>query len=171
MTTFGPYDPTNEEVLDLLEKAGAGDMAGVKHIIDAHPEAVNWSYFNNKNTPLIIAAERGPVEMVHYLLDKGANIDQPQWNNGTPLSFASFEGKSENVAALLKRGAKIPASGPPENIKRNEREIHSLFTKAAQARRDNELNAVAAGVASGTTRGVRPLKPPSFKKKPAGFSA
>jgi len=58
-------------------------------------------------TPLILAATLGSVEIVHLLLDRHASINAKDENGVTALMAASTSGHFAVVCELLKRGADI----------------------------------------------------------------
>jgi ankyrin repeat protein len=84
--------------------------------------------------PLHMAAERGDLDSMTFLLDQGMAVDVPgRRNNGTPLGAAVKAGKPEAVELLLKRGAKVT----PQVIKsaekgNNNRVIELLDAHAKQ---------------------------------------
>jgi hypothetical protein len=56
----------------------------------------------NGNTPLFLAARENRVEVIKYLLEVGAPINQPSGNTKfTPLIAAANEGHTEAVLLLL----------------------------------------------------------------------
>jgi len=61
-------------------------------------------------TPLMIASERGNVDIVQLLLDKQANVNN-KTNGYTALHGTSAEGKQEIVSLLIERGADLYIKG------------------------------------------------------------
>ena len=69
----------------------------------------------NGYTPLICASQNGHLEVVKYLIDKGANIESKDnsnfkylfWNGYTPLMHASKNIHLEVVEYLIDKGANI----------------------------------------------------------------
>ncbi len=61
------------------------------------------------NTALLNAAERGDLEKVNGLLDKGAQVNARDENGRTPLMWAAWNGNVEMAVALIKRGANVNA--------------------------------------------------------------
>ena len=82
-------EPKNEEVVEVLLKAGADKD---KAMTDG------W-------TPLYVASMLGKVEVVEELLKAGANKDKAFTDGATPLHIASQNGHKEVVEVLLKAGA------------------------------------------------------------------
>ncbi|UUC46482.1 ankyrin repeat domain-containing protein [Flavobacterium cerinum] len=70
-----------------------------------------------KDLALISAAGNGHLEVVKYLIEKGANIEErdPLQNNDTPLIQAAFNGSLDIVKLLINRGADIYAEDIHEN--------------------------------------------------------
>lgn len=60
-------------------------------------------------TPLMMAALRGNLEMAKTLIERGAKIDKAGW---TPLHYAASGPSPAMVAFLLDRGAAIEALSP-----------------------------------------------------------
>ena len=61
-------------------------------------------------TPLHEAAIRGQLEVVQFLIERGAKFDTTatgHWSGKTPLHSAAREGKKDVVQLLLDRGAGI----------------------------------------------------------------
>jgi hypothetical protein len=90
---------------DLLQAVRAGDVAAVKALLD-QGVAVDTK-FRYDRTPLSFAADRGNVELVKLLLDRGANPDaEDTFYHLTPLGSAAYKGNAEVVRLLLARSAK-----------------------------------------------------------------
>jgi len=67
---------------------------------------------SNKRTPAHWAADYNQVEVLQFLISKGAKIDQPDKYGITPLLAAVYEGHKEVVAILVNKGAKLDVKGP-----------------------------------------------------------
>jgi len=61
----------------------------------------------DKNTPLIIASEKGFYDIVKLLIDKGAEINVKNNSKDTPLYSAAEHGDNSIVKLLLNKGADI----------------------------------------------------------------
>ncbi|KAI5614892.1 myotrophin [Silurus asotus] len=62
--------------------------------------------------PLHYAADCGQVEMVEFLLSKGADVNAPDKHGITPLLSATYEGHVSCVKILLEKGADKDRKGP-----------------------------------------------------------
>ncbi|TAM45192.1 MAG: ankyrin repeat domain-containing protein [Burkholderiaceae bacterium] len=60
-------------------------------------------------SPLMIAALHGQIDMVRELIAKGADINKPGW---TPLHYAATRGHLEIMSLLLEHSAYIDAASP-----------------------------------------------------------
>ena len=58
-----------------------------------------------RRTPLHEAAGRGPKDVVHLLLDRGAQPNISEHTGRTPLLVAAFGGHKDVIKTLLDRGA------------------------------------------------------------------
>jgi GTP-binding protein EngB required for normal cell division len=89
---------------ELLKAAKNGDLATVKNQIDQELVSVNYiertSDYTCK-TALHYAAEEGHLEIVYYLLTKGANIHSTTQDDNTPQQLAERNNRYE-VAELLR---------------------------------------------------------------------
>ena len=62
---------------------------------------------NRRASPLYVASQRGNLDVVKYLLTRGANIEEKFDNGYTPLFIACVEGHPNVVETLCKSEAKI----------------------------------------------------------------
>ncbi|MBN2446205.1 MAG: ankyrin repeat domain-containing protein, partial [Phycisphaerae bacterium] len=92
----------------IHDAAGDGDLAKVKEIVGADPEAVSLRD-GSRMTALHWAVLRGRTEIVSFLLDAGAEVDARERNGFTPLHWAAQRGHREMVVALLDHGADVTA--------------------------------------------------------------
>lgn len=93
-------------VLDVHSAAAVGDLKRVKQLVEKDPEAVH-SYSSDGFPPLGLAAYLGHVDVVAYLLSKGADVNQAGKNPGkfTALTGAVASGHADVVKVLLEAGA------------------------------------------------------------------
>lgn len=96
----------------LVERASAGDVGGVKELLDqnvrVNADAYNQSlYYKSKNylTPLHVASKNGHSEIVTMLIDAEADLDMPDMFGVTPVHLAAENGHTECLRLLLEGGA------------------------------------------------------------------
>ena len=89
----------------LHDMAQKGDIKKAELLIKygADIDPVEEEY---QSTPLGMAVRWGHVEMVNYLLAKGANINKAGASWATPLAWAKKKGHAEVEKILIKSGAK-----------------------------------------------------------------
>lgn len=94
---------------DLLDAVRKGDAAAVKQLLDGGvPVDSKYRY---DRTPLSFAADRGQLDIVTLLLERGANPDaQDTFYNNTPLAWAAYKGHTDVALALIARSRKSPAT-------------------------------------------------------------
>jgi ankyrin repeat protein/L-ascorbate metabolism protein UlaG (beta-lactamase superfamily) len=93
------------EIHDLVRQ---GDIERIKGLIEAHPELVHAGD-DRSCTPLHFAVNRGDSELVHFLLDMGADKNARDADGDTPLHWAAIYGKPGIADLLISRGADITA--------------------------------------------------------------
>lgn len=88
----------------LFDAVITGDLSTVKKYIWLTKDI---NMINPQGRTLLIqSAQKGQLNIVQYLLAKGASIDQGDFNHITPLMTASRSGHIEIVKYLLKKNAK-----------------------------------------------------------------
>ncbi|UCE40399.1 MAG: ankyrin repeat domain-containing protein [Candidatus Aminicenantes bacterium] len=93
---------------DIYIASYRGDLETVKRWIEENPELVN-SRNSNGRFPLEMAAQTGQIEIVKYLLEKGADVNLNR-GGATALHMAAlYGGKTELITLLLEAGADINA--------------------------------------------------------------
>mmetsp|Transcript_5030 Transcript_5030/g.4950 ORF Transcript_5030/g.4950 Transcript_5030/m.4950 type:complete len:225 (-) Transcript_5030:27-701(-) len=60
-----------------------------------------------KYTPLILASQLGKLEMVEYLISRGAELNARDYEGNTPLMIAVIHEQTDVIKALVSFGAKL----------------------------------------------------------------
>ena len=68
-----------------------------------------------ERAPLHHACNGGHLQIVEYLISKGANIEAKDKNKKTPLHYACYKGHLQIVEYLISKGANIKAKDSSEN--------------------------------------------------------
>jgi ankyrin repeat protein len=93
---------------DIFIASYNGDLEAVKRLIEQDPKLVN-SRNSLGRFPLEIAAQTGRMEIVRFLLEKGADVNLNR-DGSTALHMAAlYGGKTELVVLLLEKGADMNA--------------------------------------------------------------
>ena len=99
---------------------------------------------DNDKTPLHIAAERNQLDVVKYLIEKGASIDLKDKNNETPLHIAVLNGNLEIVKCLIENGAKIDPKNDKNQtplfiaVRKDDRDVVDFLTRTKKRKAENE---------------------------------
>jgi len=90
-----------------IERAAVNSCIEIIDLLISYGVDVNSpsNYYNR--TPLMLASERGEIEVVEYLLGKGADTNLKSYDGRTAIMYASDEGNIEIVKCLLDNGAII----------------------------------------------------------------
>jgi ankyrin repeat protein len=91
----------------VCNAARQGDLAEVQRLVGQYPRGLNACI--NKWTPLMQASAPGHFEVVRWLVDRGADLDQRHETGQTALYEASEKGQTA-VVRLLLRGGPTPPS-------------------------------------------------------------
>ena len=86
---------------DMAQK-GYVDKAELLIEYGAHLDAIDEAY---QSTPLGLAARWGNIEMVEYLIARGADVSRSGASWATPLAWARSRGNEEVVEVLARAGA------------------------------------------------------------------
>lgn len=93
--------------------AGMGQLERVKNLL-THGAEINSRGPSTSRVPagvtaLMLAATSNHLQVVKFLIDKGANINQTDDGGATALIYSTWKGNRAIVALLLKEGADIYA--------------------------------------------------------------
>lgn len=100
----------NDRGMTALHAASyGGSLASVKLLVDAG-SAVNDADDKFKVTPLIIASEENHLDVVEFLLEHGADVNQAERHGYTALSRAGFKRHWDVVQLLLKNGGQCQSA-------------------------------------------------------------
>jgi ankyrin repeat protein len=91
---------------DIFDAAEQGFLDTVKTLIESNPQLINFSD-EGGYTPLHKAAYNNQVEVLNYLITKGADLNAVSNSGSTPMHGAAFYGHAEAARALIENGAEI----------------------------------------------------------------
>jgi len=97
---FSQYVWKNSTISRIGLAAKQGDLAKVKEMVSIDPTLVNTRGYLGR-PPLFWAATAGRREMVSYLLDKKAKLDNPDQRGWTPLHAAAYSHQLAMVQYLV----------------------------------------------------------------------
>ena len=128
----------------------------VAALLLAHPKTELDAANANGETPVMMAALRGQLEITRQLLDRGARVNREGW---APLHYAASGSGVEVVSLLLARGAQIDAESPngttPLMMAARYGAIDAadlLLQRGADPKRRNQRGMTAADFAQGAGR-------------------
>jgi len=100
-----------EETIKIFnELAHEGKLFEVTEMVKRYPRLILSETYNSSNTtPLHAAASSGHVDVVQFLLDKGADINSKDQYGQTPLHDAADNGQKRMAKFLLDNGADVDA--------------------------------------------------------------
>jgi ankyrin repeat protein len=93
-----------------IELAISGDLDELQSRFEANKDLINVKDEEHGNVPLHIAASKGNMEMVHYLVRKGASLNVQDVYGNTPLHYALDKNNNEVAFYLLKHGCDVNIS-------------------------------------------------------------
>jgi len=114
----------------LFESAWAGDLHGVKRMIELGIDVDSESY--DRRTALISAAEENHVDVVRYLISQRANVEARDRDGDTALGVASSWGHYSVVECLLEYHANPDATdelGRKAEARTRNWEIRALISR------------------------------------------
>lgn len=96
---------------EIHEAAKQGNLEKVRSLVAADPALVA-AKDKGGETPLHWAAYSGNVDVVRFLLDKGAEVDAKNVRGLTPLAFTAVQGRIEAAGLLIERGLTLTSVIP-----------------------------------------------------------
>jgi uncharacterized protein len=104
--SFSSFALTDDESLEYADALTEGKLKIVEKYVKQEPKAANDKIFGW--SPLQMAANKGDIPIVKYLLSKGADINyfHPVANH-TAFHLAALNGQEEMVKFLAKSGADV----------------------------------------------------------------
>ena len=105
------FDPNsvNPQGQPALLLALRSDALAVARVLVAHPATKVEVRTSKDESPLMLAALKGQLELCRQLIARDADVNKPGW---TPLHYAASSGKAEIVQLLLEHYAYIDAASP-----------------------------------------------------------
>ncbi len=94
--------------VDIWKAAANGNIEAIKQHLAAGTD-VDAKEPPGGSTPLMVAATFGQVEVVKFLIEKGANVNATSNDGSTSLHGAAFFCHTEIVKLLLDKGTKVNA--------------------------------------------------------------
>ena len=129
---FAPASPADE----IHDAARQGNLEKVRTLVDSDPALVA-AKDKGGETPLHWAAFSGNVDLVRFLLEKGAEVDARNGRGLTPLAFTALKGRTPAAGLLIERGADV-------NV-RNALNMTPLIIAAEQGSMELVGKLIAAG--------------------------
>lgn len=92
---------------DIHRVVAQGDLENTRRMIENIPELIHQRDKNSGATPLHLAVAKGHLEIVRFLLSKGASVDAKNKRGETPFLLAIVSGRKEIAHILIKEGIDI----------------------------------------------------------------
>ncbi|XP_034472739.1 E3 ubiquitin-protein ligase MIB2 isoform X2 [Drosophila innubila] len=89
----------------LVREAAQGHLDFVKQYLDVNPSQVD--VMSGGKACIQVASHQGYVELVTYLISKGANVNVVDKEGDSALHYAAFGNQPETMRVLLEHGAEV----------------------------------------------------------------
>jgi ankyrin repeat protein len=101
-----PLPTDDPQVVALYQACDKGDLAAAKSLIDGGT-AIDGTVGTGKFTPLICAVYKDHLDIVKYLIDHHAKLDQVDYEGSPPLLHACSGSHLDCAEALIDAGANV----------------------------------------------------------------
>lgn len=159
-------EATNESGAERLWRAArTGDVDGVARELDAGTEVDSTTQY--QSTALSFACDRGHIEVVRLLLQRGANPNvKDSFYKASPLTWAQYGKHYEVVTTLLEAGATGANSLVLDAIADNNKSLLEAALNSHQV--DSETLSVAAALATaqGSPELIAIFEGQNFNRRP-----
>ena len=91
----------------IHDAAGTGDLERVRTLLAADPRTLADTAWTAARTPLHAAIRGRHVEVVRYLVERGADVNARDRDGASALNYAAWWGPAEVVALLVDGGADV----------------------------------------------------------------
>ncbi len=126
LITFGSL-AFADQIHELAQK---GDLEGLKAFIEKNPDLVN-ARDKDGRTPLHWACRGVHLEVVRFLVDKGADVNAEDSNKVVPLHSLAVRNSTEAIELLLARGADVDAKDYGANTALHHAAVNNAKDAAA----------------------------------------
>jgi ankyrin repeat protein len=103
----------------VFSAIAAGDAAALQQLVEDNPDALDrrMSRFEGGQSALHFAIRRKRPDLLHLLVDLGADVEAVDGSGRTPLEVAIMSGDREAIERLRAAGALEPPALPPANFR------------------------------------------------------
>ena len=176
MSSNTPYNEDNnirsnkyneDDNMDLLFASYHGDLAEIVYLFYKSIPNVNVKGGNNV-TPLILASQQGKLDVVEFLLKKGARVNDVMTDGKTALLMASKNGHTEIVRILMAKGAdqSLKSSGKsPRDVAGNTEIVKILDSYNPRGQIPEQIRLNFGGKRRKTIKGRKGKRSKTNKRK------
>ena len=93
---------------DFFNQVREGNLPAIEALVDRHPDLLH-SRDQRGSTPLILAGYYNHQDVVRFMLERGAPVDEKDSSGNTALMGACFKGYTEIAEILIDAGADVDA--------------------------------------------------------------
>lgn len=99
--------PTPEQVNDFVRAAGFGKIDDLKKLYDENPRVLDMIKQDDDDTALIAAVRNQRIDVIDFLLARGANVNQLNSQKRSALETAVFTQDLALIEKLIAAGADV----------------------------------------------------------------
>src|SRR5262245_25653776 len=138
---------------NLRQAALKGDLEGVKGLLAKGAEVDGASEFGA--TALMFACDRGHMEVVKLLLERGADVNRKDTTyQSTPISWAAYSGRADVVELLLAWGASGAGETLGMAVDRDKMDVVKAVLDSGKATKEELSGALSSAKQSGKQEAV-----------------